>query len=409
VSNPLHASSNGTGTPVLNIVDASPTQYNQDILTGFVVELEGSSAFPSMMALTPNKLSTAVYSSTDYTVIPVDNSTEAVQENSGGSAALKPVTLPGPAQTMQYWTDNSTLFVPVATAIVNGSTPPGALVALNLTSDTTLATIPVPGARYMAQSPDGNRLLVFGDTASTVTLISPIYIGSSTNPVTAVFGNFDHPSYAIFTDSTTAYVLECGPECGGSQARVSLVDLSQTPPVVTSTLNVQAATVGLISGTTLYIAGTPPGTPCPPGTAAVTCGVLSVIDLSSLSVTATAIVTDGFHSIMQMGANAQLFVGAYTCSSIDIAGGEIRGCLSIVNTSTPSAVTTSSVVIPSVDTGDVTGIEPVPERTVVYVCQNGKFRVYDTTTDQLEPQNPPITIVGQPTDVLIVDNPGNYN
>jgi len=134
-----------------------------------------------------------------------------------------------------------------------------------------------------------------------------------------------------------------------------------------------------------------------------------VIDLGSMTVSATAILTDGFHSIMQMGANAQLFVGAQTCTNIDITGGEVRGCLSIVNTTTPSAITTANVVIPNVDTGDVTGIEPVPERTVVYLCQGGKFRIYDTTTDQLLPQNPPISIVGQPTDVLIVDNPGNYN
>jgi len=55
------------------------------------------------------------------------------------------------------------------------------------------------------------------------------------------------------------------------------------------------------------------------------------------------------------------------------------------------------------DNGDVTGIEPIPNRNVVYVCEGGRLRIYDTTTDQLEKlANGPV-IVGQAIDVKVVD------
>src|SRR5947207_4884145 len=37
----------------------------------------------------------------------------------------------------------------------------------------------------------------------------------------------DHPSYAVFSaDDSKAYILNCGSECGGTQASVSVLDTS---------------------------------------------------------------------------------------------------------------------------------------------------------------------------------------
>jgi len=169
---------------------------------------------------------------------------------------------------------------------------------------------------------------------------------------------------------------------------------------------VHGATIGLLSGTTLYVAGTPP--PPAPGantctgstTAATSCGRLDVVDLTSMTVSGSAIITDGYHNRMEMGANGQLFIGAVrTCTNINIPAsgsntGEVRGCLSIFNT------TNSNVVIPP-DNGDVTGIQPITNRGVVYVCENGELRIYDTTTDEL--QSKQIDIIGQAIDVKLVD------
>ena len=99
---------------------------------------------------------------------------------------------------------------------------------------------------------------------------------------------------------------------------------------------------------------------------------------------------------MQMGANGQLFVGSRHCTNVNIAGGEVRGCLAIVNTA-------SLAVVVAQQNGDVTGIEPITNRNVVYVCEGGALHVFDTTTDALQtnPQQP--NVVGQAIDVKLAD------
>jgi hypothetical protein len=118
---------------------------------------------------------------------------------------------------------------------------------------------------------------------------------------------------------------------------------------------------------------------------------LTAIDTVSLTAAAPVTISGGYHDHVVMGASGQLFIGA---SSI------CTNCLSIFNTAT------SDVVIPTA-TGAVTAIEPITQRSVVYVCQNGRMRVYDTTTDQL--QTLQIVVVGQAIDVKLVDPPGNFN
>jgi hypothetical protein len=110
-------------------------------------------------------------------------------------------------------------------------------------------------------------------------------------------------------------------------------------------------------------------------------------------------ITDGYHNKMEMGANGQLFVGSRNCSNVN-SGSEIRGCLSIVNTN--SGISVSGVIAPE-DNGDVTGIAPIPNRSVVYVCEGGKLRIYDTTTDRLEVLTTAPTISGQAIDAKVVD------
>jgi hypothetical protein len=166
---------------------------------------------------------------------------------------------------------------------------------------------------------------------------------------------------------------------------------------------VDAGTVGLISGNTLYVAGTKPGANTCAGsttaTLATTCGEVSAVDLGTLAVSATATITDGYHNQIQMGANNQLFIGAHSCTNIKAPAngstpGEVRGCLSILDANK------TTVVVPPLN-GDVTGIQPITRRNVVYVVQNGQLDIYDTTTDKL--QKTQVDIIGQAVDVLQVD------
>jgi hypothetical protein len=102
-----------------------------------------------------------------------------------------------------------------------------------------------------------------------------------------------------------------------------------------------------------------------------------------------------------MGANGQVFIGARGCTNLTAsnnAQGEVRGCLSIYNTQT------SAVTVPPAQ-GNVTGIQPITGRTVVYVCQNGALQIYDTSTDALQATQ--VSVVGQAFDVLLVDAPSN--
>jgi len=164
---------------------------------------------------------------------------------------------------------------------------------------------------------------------------------------------------------------------------------------------VSGATYGVLNGGTLYVAGTPPHTPCGGSTTAPTCGTLNMVDASSMKLLNAnpIIITDGYHNRMAMGSLGQLFIGARSCTSIGVIGDEVRGCLSIFNSAT------STVVVPP-QIGDATGIAPIPGRNIVYVCEGGVFQIFDTTTDQLLIQTPrPIDVVGYNIDVKVVDPP----
>jgi hypothetical protein len=122
-----------------------------------------------------------------------------------------------------------------------------------------------------------------------------------------------------------------------------------------------------------------------------------------MTVTGSATITNGYHDRMQLSQNGQLYIGAHSCANIAIPGGEVRGCLSIFNTSNPG------VVIPA-NNGDVTGIQQISGRDVVYVVQNGALSIYDTDTNQLQVtpgdtqnNNGQVNIVGQLYDVKLVD------
>jgi hypothetical protein len=162
-------------------------------------------------------------------------------------------------------------------------------------------------------------------------------------------------------------------------------------------LPVQAATVGLLNGNTLYVAGTPATSPqnaCAGSTAATICGRLNVVNVNAMTVTNSQVITDGYHNRIDISQNGQLFVGARNCTTINNPGAEVRGCLAIFNS------LTSGVVIPP-DTGDVTGIQAISNRDVVYVVENGELRIYDTTVDKLGPTQ--IDLSGQAIDVKQVD------
>ncbi|MGA8492395.1 MAG: hypothetical protein WB711_18350 [Terriglobales bacterium] len=401
ISNPLYPTTIGTtgpNVPVLNIVNAA---VNEDILSLSVVSLTGSSAQPGLMALAPNLQYTLVYSQIGNTITVVDNAKESVATVAGGTTSVPPITLPGLTESMAVSPFATAAYVAVPTAPVFGQAP-GAVQVLNLLNGSTTASIPIPGAHFVVCSPDGNHLLVFSDNSDTVTVISTASIGTNTDPRSYITG-FDRPVWGIFTGNSSAFVMNCGAQCGGKAAGVSVLNLGASS--ASSTTPVPAATYGLLNNSTLYVAGTPTGSNTCAGTttAATTCGRLSVIDTASMTVTGSAVIADGYHDRMQISQNGQLYIGSHTCTNINVSGGEVRGCLSIFNTNTGR-------VLIAQNNGDVTGLQQIRGRDIVYVIQNGALQIYDTDTNQLQvtpgdTQNNDgqVDIVGQLYDVKLVN------
>ena len=355
-------------------------------------------ATPGMMVVTPNRNQTLVFSPSDNVFSIINNAGETNAAN---------VTLPGPlpglTESFVVSPDSLTAYVAVPTAPVSEQSQ-GAVEVLAVANGNRTAEIDVPSVRYLSMSHNGNRILAFSDNSDSVAVITP------GNPVAVFVGGFDRPVWAYFSsDDNTAYVVNCGAECGGTQASVRQLNLKDNSlgsyaGVCTPGPNPQcAASVAVVNGTTMYLAGTPvPASPCTgQQTAATTCGLLTIFDLPSMTVTNSApiIITDGYHNRMALGANGQLFIGARTCTEIippipPPPGAEVRGCLSIYNTQT------GAVIIPPAN-GDATGIQPVAKRTVVYVVQGGELAIYDTATDKLQPTQ--IDIAGEAIDVKTID------
>lgn len=364
---------------------------------------------PGMMVLTPNRTQTLVFSSAENQLTVISNASES---------AANSITMPGFTESFLVSPDSSTAYIAVPTAKVVGHSP-GVVSVISLSSAALAAELDIPSVRYLAIDNSGNRILAFSDSPDSTDspctalvpcflfVITPSNIGTQTNPVVAVPG-FDHPVTAFFSsDDSTAYVVNCGVECGGTQASVQKLDLGSNTPG--AAVSVPAASVALLNGTTMYLAGTPvPASPCTgQTTAAATCGLLTVFDLTSMAVTNSTniVITDGYHNHMALGANGQLFIGARTCTEITPATSshEVRGCLSIYNTqsSAVGSIQPGAVTIPPAN-GEVTGIQPIAKRTVVYVVQGGSLGIYDTTTDKL--QTLQITnLVGQFVDVKTPD------
>ena len=318
---------------------------------------------PAQMVLTADKRLTLVFDQPSNTIAVIVNATEA---NAGQ------IPLPDFTESFVVASDSTTVYVAVPNAPLTGQTA-GAVEVLSATTGALSNTIPVPRARRVVLSHNGKQLLVFADATDQMWVVD-----TAAKTATAVTG-FDRPVTGVFSsDDSKAYILNCGPECGGTAAKVTVLDIASNTPG--ASVAVSAATVGLLdSSGNLYVAGTAAGG-----------GKLDVVNPSSLTVSKSGVaISDGTHTLMALGSNGKLFIGSRTCSSA------IQGCLSIFDTAAGSAVTSAA------GGGDVTGVEPVSARNVVYVIQGGELVIYDTTTRK--PQTTQIDIVGKALDVRVVD------
>jgi hypothetical protein len=386
VSNEVTSANSFGGLVVIN--------GNVDILARVPPVSAGSS--PSLMAITPARNLLAAFDVSSNNVYAISTTTEK---------SIGQVRLPGPTSSMVMPTSTAVGFAAVPSANIPGYPVLGAAEVMNFSSG-TLTTIAVNNAQTVVANNTGSQLLVFSNDSNSIVLLNPAdaippvdmscYPALDPNPqqnppVCTIINGFDRPVFAVVSGST-AYVLNCGAECGGTQASIQTLDLNSLavgPPIP-----VNGATWAYLSGTKLYVAGdgTPTGQLCSSltssinaKTAATYCGTLDIVDLTSMtdpyfnSPGAEIAIPDGYHDRMDMSSDGQLFVGSRMCTNVgDVNNpiGEVRGCLAILNTNT------GAMVIPP-DNGDVTGLQSFTSRDVEYVAEDGNLRVYDTLTDAL--------------------------
>ncbi len=366
-----------TYSGTLQIVDTQndSTAYTQQttnsagqVVPGEPVTISVSSSV-TLEAESPNHQTTAVYDPGTFALYFVTNSSETVSGNAAPSSAVS---------MLLYSTDSSTVYAAEPNLTVTGSRS-GAVEAFNVASFGRTAIYYIPSARYLALSPSGQYLFVFVNNSDSLWLINL----SATTVTPVEIPGFAGPINAFFSgDSNTAYVLNCGPECGSSgPAAVAFFDIpSQT---ITGTVPVGGASVGLLNGSTLYVAGSP----VPPGTSS-TYDAVDVNGRTRLTPNSVPI-GDGFHTTMALSTNNKLYIGASSCSNT------VTGCLSVVDVGT----NTAAPALPP--RGAITSLLAIANRNVVYTIEGGLLDIYNTDNNTL--QGTQFTFTGALNSIVQVD------
>lgn len=380
------ANQNPTGAAGIQVVDGSKDlpALNSSTLQPFFVQLGGS--LPALMIPGANS-TTLVFNSSDNGISVVDNTTEALIKTLGTTDCTMvscEFPLPGPATSLAESSDGKFIYAAIPTKsqvtvipLTASTITPTSIPATPLNCSSAQQNNCLPGARNIILSPDNSKLLVFSQTLPNQ---FEILNTTATPPTvqTISLAQLDHPVYGVFSsDSSKAYILSCGPECGGTQASVSVLDT--TALTISQTTNVDSATIGASDGTNLYVAGTNPNS--------TGGGSATILPLSSLTGGKQVAIGNGFHQVITVFQNTVL-IGARTCTT---------GCLSILNPSAGTAIVDSPK-------GDVTAITGIMPRTVFYTAEGQGVHVYDLSTgnEHLNNGTPVIQVTGQVTSVLYV-------
>ena len=228
---------------------------------------------------------------------------------------------------------------------------------------------------------------------------------------------FDRPVKAVFSaDGGTAYVLNCGPECGGTKSSISILPVApmiyltgqqsgllpcnsapcantQTSPF-TSILIPGGASNALVNTSTMFVVGQQLQTD------GLFAGNLTVVNLSNNTAGSPISISDGAPgaiSRMLLADDNTLWIGMTKCTNGErYAKGRPYGCLTMFNTST----NTVTMLLPYL--GDATGIAGVTGLHKIYSAQGGQVYI-NRTTDGSAIDNQYVTVTGTAYDVAYMD------
>ncbi|GAC1414924.1 MAG: hypothetical protein NVSMB62_01550 [Acidobacteriaceae bacterium] len=399
----------------------------ENTIPSFAISGYGS-GYPISILNFPAEVTGFVYSSTDGSLTRINYSTETSSGSVGTFQSGQNAVAVPQAFTRYYGAEESLGILEVIDNAAGGTYAlnlPGVYqVAANAGDTVGLAMVRNSNTLYRVfklnqkQFPTQQAAIAGTGSVDCQPQINPIYC------VAPVQGTFDRPAGAYFSlDGTTVYVLNCGPECGGTSASVTL--LQQGPlnnnvipgigsPGPTFIANIPVpggVTTALSDGTTLYVAGQqlqPDG---------LFTGFLSTINLSSSKVTGQYPISDGNHTKLLFADNNTLWVGSQFCANGERAKlGLNYNCLTRVTLGT----TLKTQIVPNVTPGSTTGV-PFPNENgnqyyygsltglcwvqnykKIYTAYGGQVHVF-STVDGSEINNQYVTVQGTALDVAYMD------
>lgn len=271
-------------------------------------------------------------------------------------------------------------------------------------------------------------------------LLLPVYC------IVPVAGTYDRPTNAYFSlDGSTVDILNCGPECGGTTAGVTVLQTSQlvynniptvnplasNAPTPMATLPVAnpvpipgGVTVARSDGSNLYLAGQSLFRLTSTGALGTTqasdglfTGFMTILPLSSYVPSNPLSISDGTHTRLLLADDNTLWAGSSNCAIGERAAtGANINCLTMIKLgSTPTATVVPAVTpggsstVPYPNTngnlyfyGDLTGVCWVQNYHKVYTAYGGQIHVFNTT-DGSERNNTNVTVQGTVLDVAYMD------
>ncbi len=234
---------------------------------------------------------------------------------------------------------------------------------------------------------------------------------------------FDRPTKAVFSgDGSTAYILSCGPECGGTKASISVVPIAPliflqgqasgllpcNLPSVSSCPDTNDAPMvnipipggasnALVDTTTMYVVGqqyVPAQN--------LFAGNLTVVNLANNTAGSPVAISDGVPGAVSRMIEADdntLWIGMSGCTvGVRYATNPTSGygCLTMYNTATKSVVMLEPYL------GDATGIAAVTGLHKIYTAEGGQVYIY-STADGSSIDNQYVTVTGTAYDVAYMD------
>jgi len=350
---------------IVQIIDVDKDQlagFDRGTASTFNIVTGGA---PEFMDSTSDNKNIAVYDNTAFSISVISSDTENTTTR---------VFLSGASDSIRITSDAKFVYAAVRNRNNGTGVQPGAVQVMDVTNGNIPSNYPVPNARWIALSHDNKTLLVFPDDASDTPYM--IDLTTSSPAAAPIPGIFDRPIAAYFSsDDTKAYILNCGPECGGAQASVTELTLAT---LAQRSVPVPAATVGVLDGTNLYVAGQ-----------ATSGGMASTVDTGSMTVKSTAAIGNGFHNVIR-SQSSKVWIGASNCG-----GG---GCLSVLDPASGNVVVDNPAAGSS-SKGNVTGMDFESSNNEMYVCEGGELNPYDTSAN---PVHTNVDIVGTAWDVRAV-------